>query len=233
MSNIFSENFFLSLYVKKVIRIKNFISIFSVPVNILGEETVEGQSSRLLTSACNFFADSSRTIGPQNLITDYTKETANKNHESVETSVESSYQLSITDESDQTKTNSNNLQSLDENSHGSESYVYKYKLQELTVDFNNFICYYFSFFRVKKSSQSVVWNHAVKNKIKKTVTCKYCQKTFNYCGNTTNILKHLKSQHKIFFSEEKKPAAEKRKLENDASEEISRKKHCTATTVSY
>lgn len=50
----------------------------------------------------------------------------------------------------------------------------------------------------EKETRSVMWNH-VKKVGDDKVECSYCYKQFKFWNNTTNMLKHLKTQHPIFF----------------------------------
>ena len=52
---------------------------------------------------------------------------------------------------------------------------------------------------------SAIWDYA-KLKGNSIIHCKLCQKYYAYHVNTTNMLKHLKMQHKMFFTP--KPSAD-------------------------
>lgn len=50
-----------------------------------------------------------------------------------------------------------------------------------------------------KPTSSVIWKHVSRTKDKNSLVCNYCQKHFKACGNTTNMRKHLQSQHPLFL----------------------------------
>ena len=59
-----------------------------------------------------------------------------------------------------------------------------------------------------------IWKHVEKTKNKDVIICIYCQKEYKICGNTTNMLKHLKNQHPLFLGNQNTRAV-KRPLENN------------------
>ena len=80
--------------------------------------------------------------------------------------------------------------------------------------YSNFICRC-------KGEPSPIWKHVLKTNDKNLLKCSYCQKEIKVCGNTTNMLKHLKSQHPLFFETNNKNTVKsvKRPIENDTEPE--------------
>ena len=46
---------------------------------------------------------------------------------------------------------------------------------------------------------SLIWKHVENVNGKNLLTCVHCKKEFKKCGNTTNMMKHLRTQHPLFF----------------------------------
>ncbi|KAL7288041.1 hypothetical protein TKK_0017837 [Trichogramma kaykai] len=57
----------------------------------------------------------------------------------------------------------------------------------------------------KGRHESPIWKHVTK--IGDKIKCNYCQKDYKDFKNTTNMLRHLKTQHPLFFEQEKQPIA--------------------------
>ncbi|XP_039302735.1 E3 SUMO-protein ligase ZBED1-like [Solenopsis invicta] len=97
-----------------------------------------------------------------------------------------------------------------------------------------------------KIQPSPIWSHVEKVKNKDVYKCIYCKKEYRACGNTTNMLKHLKTQHPLFFqmppkstnssNTKIKEAAVKRPLQEVDNIELTLsppKKQCADSSGSY